>query len=47
MVDVQRKGMQVIVPDKKTFYEKAKPAIDELKKNWAPGMDKMVEDLIR
>ena len=47
MVDVQRKGMQIVVPDKRAFYEKAKPAIDELKKSWAPGLIKLVEEAIR
>jgi tripartite ATP-independent transporter DctP family solute receptor len=35
LIDLQRKGMQVVVPDAETFRTKAKPAIEELfKKEW-------------
>jgi len=30
LIDLQRKGMQVIIPDANSFREKAKPAVDEL-----------------
>src|SRR4030042_1242763 len=30
MIDLQRKGMQVVIPDANSFREKAKPAVDEL-----------------
>ena len=36
LVDLQRKGMQVIIPDENSFREKAKPAGDELfKTQWS------------
>ena len=36
LVDLQRKGMQVIIPDANSFREKAKPAVDELfKTQWS------------
>jgi TRAP-type transport system periplasmic protein len=36
LVDLQRKGMQVIIPDADSFRAKAKPAIDELfKTQWS------------
>lgn len=35
LVDLQRKGMQVVVPDAESFRVKAKPAVEELfKKEW-------------
>jgi tripartite ATP-independent transporter DctP family solute receptor len=35
LVDLQRKGMQVVIPDAESFREKAKPAVEELfKKEW-------------
>jgi TRAP-type C4-dicarboxylate transport system substrate-binding protein len=35
LVELQRKGMQVIIPDANSFREKAKPAVDELfKTQW-------------
>ncbi|HBH04218.1 MAG TPA: C4-dicarboxylate ABC transporter substrate-binding protein [Candidatus Rokubacteria bacterium] len=35
LVDLQRKGMQVVIPDADSFRAKAKPAIEELfKKSW-------------
>ncbi len=35
LIDLQRKGMQVVIPDSDTFRVKAKPAIEELfKKEW-------------
>jgi tripartite ATP-independent transporter DctP family solute receptor len=35
LVDLQRKGMQVVIPDAESFRVKAKPAIEELfKKEW-------------
>jgi len=35
LVDLQRKGMQVVIPDANSFREKAKPAVDELfKTQW-------------
>ncbi len=34
-VDLQRKGMQVVIPDAESFREKAKPAVEDLfKKEW-------------
>jgi tripartite ATP-independent transporter DctP family solute receptor len=36
LVDLQRKGMQVIIPDANSFRAKAKPAVDELfKTQWS------------
>jgi TRAP-type C4-dicarboxylate transport system substrate-binding protein len=36
LVELQRKGMQVIIPDANSFREKAKPAVDELfKTQWS------------
>jgi tripartite ATP-independent transporter DctP family solute receptor len=36
LVDLQRKGMQVVIPDADSFREKAKPAVDELfKTQWS------------
>jgi TRAP-type C4-dicarboxylate transport system substrate-binding protein len=36
LVDLQRKLMQVIIPDANSFREKAKPAVDELfKAQWS------------
>jgi len=36
LIDLQRKGMQVIIPDANSFREKAKPAVDELfKTQWS------------
>ena len=36
LVDLQRKGMQVIIPDADSFRAKAKPAVDELfKTQWS------------
>ena len=36
LLDLQRKGMQVIIPDADSFREKAKPAVDELfKTQWS------------
>ncbi|MBP1777742.1 MAG: Extracellular solute-binding protein, family 7, partial [candidate division NC10 bacterium] len=36
LVDLQRKGMQVIIPDAETFRVKARPAVEELfKKDWS------------
>ena len=35
LVDLQRKGMQVVIPDADSFREKAKPAVEELfRKEW-------------
>jgi TRAP-type C4-dicarboxylate transport system substrate-binding protein len=35
LVDLQRKGMQVVIPDADSFREKGKPAVEELfKKEW-------------
>jgi len=35
LIDLQRKGMQVVIPDAESFREKAKPAVEELfKKEW-------------
>lgn len=35
LVDLQRKGMQVVIPDAESFRAKAKPAVEELfKKEW-------------
>ena len=35
LMDLQRKGMQVVIPDAESFRVKAKPAIEELfKKEW-------------
>jgi TRAP-type C4-dicarboxylate transport system substrate-binding protein len=35
LLDLQRKGMQVLIPDANSFREKAKPAVDELfKTQW-------------
>jgi hypothetical protein len=35
LLDLQRKGMQVVIPDAESFRAKAKPAIEELfKKEW-------------
>jgi TRAP-type C4-dicarboxylate transport system substrate-binding protein len=35
LVDLQRKGMQVVIPDADSFRAKAKPAVEELfKKEW-------------
>jgi hypothetical protein len=35
-VDLQRKGMQVVIPDADSFRAKAKPAVDELfKTQWS------------
>jgi len=35
-VELQRKGMQVVIPDANSFREKAKPAVDELfKTQWS------------
>jgi TRAP-type C4-dicarboxylate transport system substrate-binding protein len=30
LLELQRKGMQVVIPDAESFREKAKPAVDEL-----------------
>ena len=36
LIDLQRKGMQVVIPDADSFREKAKPAVDELfKTQWS------------
>lgn len=36
LMDLQRKGMQVVIPDAESFRAKAKPAIEELfKKDWS------------
>jgi tripartite ATP-independent transporter DctP family solute receptor len=36
LVDLQRKGMQVVIPDAESFRAKAKPAVDELfKTQWS------------
>ena len=35
LIDLQRKGMQVVIPDADSFREKGKPAVEELfKKEW-------------
>ncbi len=35
LVDLQKKGMQVIIPDADAFREKGKPVVEELfKKEW-------------
>jgi TRAP-type C4-dicarboxylate transport system substrate-binding protein len=35
LVDLQRKGMQVVIPDAESFRVKAKPAVEELfQKEW-------------
>jgi tripartite ATP-independent transporter DctP family solute receptor len=35
LVDLQRKGMQVVIPDAESFREKGKPAVEDLfKKEW-------------
>lgn len=35
LVDLQRKGMQVVIPDADSFRDKGKPAVEELfKKEW-------------
>ena len=35
LVDLQRKGMQVVIPDAESFRAKARPAVEELfKKEW-------------
>ena len=35
LIDLQRKGMQVVIPDEDSFREKGKPAVEELfKKEW-------------
>lgn len=36
LVDLQRKGMQVVIPDAESFREKAKPAVEELFRNEWP-----------
>jgi len=36
LIDLQRKGMQVVIPDADSFRAKAKPAVDELfKTQWS------------
>ena len=36
LIELQRKGMQVIIPDAESFRAKARPAVDELfKTQWS------------
>ncbi|MBW1691891.1 MAG: TRAP transporter substrate-binding protein [Deltaproteobacteria bacterium] len=42
LIELQKKGMQVVVPDKKAFREEAKPAIERAVNNLAPGVYKAV-----
>jgi hypothetical protein len=36
LLDLQRKGMQVVIPDAESFRAKAKPAVEELfKTQWS------------
>ena len=36
LIELQRKGMQVVIPDAESFRTKAKPAVDELfRTQWA------------
>jgi TRAP-type transport system periplasmic protein len=36
LLDLQRKGMQVVIPDAEAFRAKAKPAVEEFfKKQWS------------
>jgi TRAP-type C4-dicarboxylate transport system substrate-binding protein len=36
LIELQRKGMQVIIPDAESFREKAKPAVEQLFKTTWP-----------
>jgi len=38
MVDLQKNGITVVIPDKKAYQKKAGPAIKRLGESWAPGV---------
>ncbi|MTI59810.1 MAG: TRAP transporter substrate-binding protein [Firmicutes bacterium] len=44
LVKMQQKGLDVIVPDKELYQKAVAPAIEELAKQWAPGV---YEEIVR
>ena len=42
IVDLQKNGIDVLIPDKKAYQKKAGPAIKRMAANWAPGVSEEV-----
>ena len=38
VVDLQKNGIDVVIPDKKAYQKKAGPAVKKLAESWAPGV---------
>lgn len=38
LIDMQKAGVQLVTPNKKAFRNAVLPAIEEIKKSWAPGL---------
>jgi TRAP-type C4-dicarboxylate transport system substrate-binding protein len=38
VVDLQKNGVDVVIPDKKAYQKKAGPAVKKLGESWAPGV---------